>query len=133
MCLEEINDICKIANLYNENFVERDAYLAFNLSMMTQIDELNNDRAFQMQFIEFLECVARVSEKYSPQPLITNEPMSYEQRYALKLHLKIEGMMIIFLKELVDPYMKENWLRVPRVSLFLEKKKEAEDSDDFED
>jgi len=42
-------------------------------------------------------------------------------------------MMIIFLKELVDPYMKENWLRVPRVSLFLEKKKEAEDSDDFED
>jgi len=35
MCLEEINDICKNANLYNENFVERDAYLAFNLSMMT--------------------------------------------------------------------------------------------------
>ena len=35
MCLEEINEICKSANLYNENFVERDAFLAFNLSMMT--------------------------------------------------------------------------------------------------
>lgn len=43
MCLEEINDICKIANLYNEYFVERDAYLAFNLSKMTQVDELNTD------------------------------------------------------------------------------------------
>lgn len=35
MCLEEIYDICKTANLYDENFVERDANIAFNLSMMT--------------------------------------------------------------------------------------------------
>ena len=133
MCLEEINDLCKIANLYTENFVERDAFLAFNLSMMTQVDELNQDRVFQMQFIEFLECVARISEKQAPQPLITNDPLSYEQRFSLKLHLKLEGMMIIFLRELVDPSMKESWLRVPRISLFLEKEKEAEDSDDFED
>ena len=65
--------------------------------------------------------------------MITNDPLSYEQRFSLGLHLKLEGMMIIFLKELVDPAMKESWLRVPRTSLFLEKEKEAEDSDDFED
>jgi hypothetical protein len=35
MCLDEVNDICKMANLYDENFVERDAFIAFNLSMMT--------------------------------------------------------------------------------------------------
>ncbi len=66
MCLDEINDICKMANLYDENFVERDAFIAFNLSMMTQVDELNNDRIFQMQFVEFLEAVARIAEKQSP-------------------------------------------------------------------
>jgi len=35
MCLEEVGDICKNSNIYDENFVERDAFLAFNLSMMT--------------------------------------------------------------------------------------------------
>ena len=35
MCLEEIYDICKQNNLYDENYVERDANIAFNLSMMT--------------------------------------------------------------------------------------------------
>ena len=35
MCLEELMDICKNCNLYDENFVERDVSLAFNLSMMT--------------------------------------------------------------------------------------------------
>lgn len=36
MCLEEVNDICKMCLLYSDdNFVERDAFIAFNLSMMT--------------------------------------------------------------------------------------------------
>ena len=46
MCLDELNDICKALQLYDENFVERDMNFAFNLSMMTQIDEINNDRIF---------------------------------------------------------------------------------------
>ena len=59
--------------------------------------------------------------------------MGYEQRYAQPLHLKTEGLMIIFLKNVVDVNMRELWLKVPRQSLFKEKAKEAEDSDDFED
>jgi len=35
MCLDELNDICKILYLYDEHFVERDTCIAFNLSMMT--------------------------------------------------------------------------------------------------
>ena len=35
MCLEELNEICKTANLYDEHFVERDCNFAYNLSMMT--------------------------------------------------------------------------------------------------
>jgi hypothetical protein len=46
MCLEELKDICNRAGLYDENFVDRDVNLAFNLSMMTEADELERDRIF---------------------------------------------------------------------------------------
>jgi hypothetical protein len=35
MCLDELKDVCNRANLYDENFVDRDVNLAFNLSMLT--------------------------------------------------------------------------------------------------
>lgn len=41
MCLDEMNDICKNLNLYDENFVERDMNFAYNLAMMTQVDEIS--------------------------------------------------------------------------------------------
>ncbi len=66
MCLDELSDICKHANLYDENFVERDMMYAFNIGMMTQIDELSSDRTFKMSFVEFLEAFSRMAEKLSP-------------------------------------------------------------------
>jgi phosphatidylserine decarboxylase len=48
--------------------VEREAYIAFLLSMMTQVDELNKARHYQMSFYEFLEALARVAEKVSILP-----------------------------------------------------------------
>ena len=68
MCLDELNDICKILNLYEENFVERDTCIAFNLSMMTQVDEITLNRTFEMNFIEFLEAITRIAEKKSLPP-----------------------------------------------------------------
>jgi hypothetical protein len=65
MSLDELNDICKGLNLYDETFVERDMNFAFNLSMMTQIDELNNNRIYEMSIVEFYEALARISEKKS--------------------------------------------------------------------
>lgn len=46
MCLDELKDICGRANIYDENFVDRDVNLAFNLSMMTYVDELEKDSLF---------------------------------------------------------------------------------------
>jgi NLR family CARD domain-containing protein 3 len=65
MCLEEFFDIFKHSNLIDENFVERDVLLAFNLAMMTSVDELSNDRIFQMTFVEFLEAFCRCADKLS--------------------------------------------------------------------
>ena len=63
--LEELNKLATDSQILNDNLVDRDVTIAFNLSMMTQVDELNSDRIFQMTFIEFVEALARVAEIYS--------------------------------------------------------------------
>ena len=65
MCLDEFHDISSHAGFFDLNCVERDVNLAFNLSMMTQVDELENDRIFQMSFLEFMEGIARLADKLS--------------------------------------------------------------------
>lgn len=68
MSLGELHQFCNDSKIFDDNFVDRDANLAFNLSMMTQVDELNFDRVFQMSFVEFLEALARIAEKASFAP-----------------------------------------------------------------
>lgn len=65
MCLDELNDICKQIDLYNENFVEREMNFAFNLSMMTQVDEINQTRFQEMNNVEFYEALARIAQECS--------------------------------------------------------------------
>jgi len=73
MCLEEFHRLMGDCGIFNDNLTDRDATLAFSLSMMTQTDELQSDRIYQMQFIEFLEAFARVADKYSASPYGTND------------------------------------------------------------
>jgi len=68
MCLEEFHRLMADTQMYNDNCGERDATLAFNLAMMTQVDELNSDRIYQMQFVEFLEALSRIADKFSSHP-----------------------------------------------------------------
>ena len=35
MCLEEFYTLCNTGNLFDDNFVDREAAVAFNLAMMT--------------------------------------------------------------------------------------------------
>lgn len=62
MCLDEFSEIILKSNLLNDNFTAREIAIAFNLSMMTQVQELDTDRQYQMSFIEFLEAISRVSD-----------------------------------------------------------------------
>ena len=66
MSMEELYQICSTANLFDDNFVDRDVALAFNLSMMTQKDELNDRRIFEMSSLEFFEALARIADAFSP-------------------------------------------------------------------
>jgi hypothetical protein len=69
MCLEEFTDICTTSGLVNEYFVAREIDVCYNLAMMTQVDELNNDRFREMVFVEFLEALGRACEGASIAPL----------------------------------------------------------------
>jgi hypothetical protein len=44
MCLHEFQELVNDARLINEELVAREIDIFFNLSMMTQIDELKTDR-----------------------------------------------------------------------------------------
>ena len=70
MCLEELQEICNRCR-FNElaHFRPNIAQIAFNSSMMTQIDELSSDRIFQMSQLEFYEAIARIAEEVSLEPV----------------------------------------------------------------
>ena len=62
MCLSEFEQFIQGADLINDNFTVREICLAFNLGMMTQVQELETDRQFQMTFVEFIESFSRVCD-----------------------------------------------------------------------
>lgn len=68
MCLPEFQFVCTAAGLMNDHFTARDIDFCFNLSMMTQVDELTSDRHCQMSLVEFLEALGRVADtgRYAP-------------------------------------------------------------------
>ena len=51
----------------------------FNLSMSTQVDEVERDRHCQMMFYEFMEAIARVASKISSFPNVKKEVLFIEK------------------------------------------------------
>ena len=64
MCsLEEFVDMVSNAGVQSETFGTREIGIHFFLSIQTQVDEINSDRHMQMNFVEFIEGVARIAER----------------------------------------------------------------------
>ena len=101
MCLDELKEICSIAKLFDiPSFIERECNISFNLSMMTQVDELDSDRIFQMSFIEFLEAVARIAEKVNIQVAASSVESVSSPSQGMALALKMEGLILHVLRHL---------------------------------
>lgn len=64
MCTEELRKLIFDCGVDKE-ITERDIALIFNLSMMTQVDELTSYRIFEMSFVEYLEVLGRLADKIS--------------------------------------------------------------------
>lgn len=66
MELKEFNDLA--LSLVDNDFPQRDIPLIFNHSLRLQINEIETDRHYKMQFFEFLEGFCRIVDKASPPP-----------------------------------------------------------------
>eukprot|EP00359_Climacostomum_virens_P001679 CAMPEP_0204897674 /NCGR_PEP_ID=MMETSP1397-20131031/869_1 /ASSEMBLY_ACC=CAM_ASM_000891 /TAXON_ID=49980 /ORGANISM="Climacostomum Climacostomum virens, Strain Stock W-24" /LENGTH=860 /DNA_ID=CAMNT_0052065451 /DNA_START=87 /DNA_END=2668 /DNA_ORIENTATION=+ len=101
MSLEEFQDICNQSGLVNETFVARNIDVNFNLSMMTQIDELSSRRHLQMSFVEFLEAFCRACDEANLPPSNfqgETESVSDEELRAQSLPKRIENAFPVLLR-----------------------------------
>ena len=95
MSLDEYRFLIKRANLEKE-IIDRDINLTFNISIQTQVDELDSTRLFEMHYVEFLECICRLADKVSlPNMYYTEEEgrnLGRDERDAQALCMKLEAL-----------------------------------------
>ncbi len=65
MSLVEFIELFTDCGIFNETFGSKQIPTMFALAMMTQIDELDQDRHMNMSFAEFVEGFVRVAEQLS--------------------------------------------------------------------
>jgi hypothetical protein len=63
MSLEEFTDMITNSGVITETFGSREISPLFNLSMMTQKNELDFDRHYNMLLVEMIEAISRVADK----------------------------------------------------------------------
>ena len=63
MSLDEFFDLICACGVVDDNFGQREIGTLWNLSMMTQKNELEFDKHFNMILVEFIEATGRVADK----------------------------------------------------------------------
>lgn len=130
MCLDEVQQIISQCNLMEDESFGSDVYLkAFNYSMMTQIDEINSDRIFQMSLVEYYEALARIAETANLPPfsgLFPEETQwTQEKRKQLPLQFKLESLIMRLYDNFCDFEFKKQNPR-PEKSFFWKDPNESE-------
>lgn len=98
MTVSEFENFTLTGDLVNDVFSQRDAAYCFNMAMMTQINDIENERHIQGQFIEFLEAFCRVAEISSFPPNDDEEYMTLDERKSQPLHTKLENVLPLVMK-----------------------------------
>ncbi|CAD8201706.1 unnamed protein product [Paramecium pentaurelia] len=86
MSLDKFQQICCKAGLLKDE--QKEQNLAFNQSIMTYVNELESDKFFSLNFLEFMEAIARMAEKGS---WIDDWRNPSQQ---IPLHIKLEKVLI---------------------------------------
>ena len=79
MSLDEFFDLITGWGVVNDSFGQREIGTLFNLSMMTQKNELDNDKHFNMILVEFIEATGRVADKLYIPPLVDEDEPEEEK------------------------------------------------------
>jgi len=61
--LTRLIEMITISGVCDDNFGAREIGPLYNLAMQTNMDEINKTRHMDMQFIEFIEALARIADK----------------------------------------------------------------------
>ncbi len=97
MSLDEFNEMISNTGILDESFGTREINPIFNLSMMTQKNELDFDRHMNMQPVEMLEAIGRVADKLNINKLQDFFPeMPCLNKF--KLDKKIESLLVLLMK-----------------------------------
>ena len=67
MSLDEFNEMIINSGIVDDSFGTREISPLFNLSMMTQKNELDFDRHYNMIPVEMIEAIGRVADKLNTQ------------------------------------------------------------------
>jgi len=104
MSLEELIALFDKASLFNEKFAQAEMSIPFNLSMMTNKNELLNDKHINMGFVEFLEVLGRICEHYEMDKLKEMllqrniEVPDYKAKQKSGLDRKVESMVLMMMQ-----------------------------------
>ena len=92
MSLDEFIDMVNQSGVVNDTFGSREISPLFNLSMMTQKNELDLERHYNMIPVEFIEAIARVSDKLQNLPDFFPE---LQPQSSHKLDKRIESYIMV--------------------------------------
>ena len=80
---------------------------------MTVVDPTKTNDGFEMDVIEFVECIARLSEMASLLPLCISQEdeddWPYERRFSLPLHIKCESLIALMMENYGTKFMKRDY------------------------
>jgi hypothetical protein len=105
MSLDEFEEMINQSGVVDDTFGSREIGALFNLSMMTQKNELDFDRHYNMIIVEFIEAIGRVADK------LTNLPDYFpeiESKNKYKLDKKIESFLTVLMRNCLPKSMGEN-------------------------
>lgn len=78
MNLTEFADLIAESGALNESLTRGEIYPLWNLSIMTQVDEINSDKHLQMGFTEFVEAICRVANRLVIPNLLRDDVSNWE-------------------------------------------------------
>ena len=95
MSLDEFTEMITNAGVVSDSFGAREISPLFGLAMMTQKDELSNDRIYNMVHVEMIEAISRVADKLTGMPDFFPEMPCFN-----KFHLdkKIESLLVLLMR-----------------------------------
>ena len=96
--LDEFTTMLSQAGLFNEHFAVTQVGPLWNLSMQTRKDELNDEKHLNMVWVEWLEALARVCDKFDIANLVDQFP-DYKPKHPTGLDKKIECTCFVLIKQ----------------------------------